>query len=169
MLIEFTDDKIFIYNKKKNIVIVENILPMIIVNNKIYDYLKLKRILRKIVYKYKLVNNFFKTKFNVLLFEKITPSEEYLYINLFDEAVNVKVNLLMVSSLLDDERHIMISGDILYYKSEVLRKLVSNRDYILVGNADISRYNTLEKWLEKKYNVNILKYENSENIIYSLV
>lgn len=167
MVIEFTDDKIFIYNKKTKKVIEENILPMIVVNNKIYDYLKLKKILSRIVYKYRLVNGFFKTCFDVVLFEKITPSEEYLYNNLFDGSI--KVNLVMASSLLDENVHIMISGNLLYYKEEVLRKIISNKDYILVGNADKYKYDTLEKWLQKKYDVNILKYENSQSLIYSLV
>ena len=48
-IFEFTDEEIKIFNKKKNILIKEKISSNIIVNNKLYDYLKLYNILLNII------------------------------------------------------------------------------------------------------------------------
>ena len=66
---ELTDNYILIYNHKTKEIIKEEIPYNIISNNKIYDYLKLNKIIIDIINKYKLLNSLFKTKINILIFE----------------------------------------------------------------------------------------------------
>ena len=66
---ELTDNYILIYNHKTKEIIKEEIPYNIISNNKIYDYLKLNKIIIDIINKYKLLNSLFKTKINILIFD----------------------------------------------------------------------------------------------------
>ena len=76
---ELTDNYILIYNNKTKEIIKEEIPYNIISNNKIYDYLKLNKIIIDIINKYKLLNSLFKTKINmkILIVKYSTKSSVY--------------------------------------------------------------------------------------------
>ncbi len=93
---ELTDNYILIYNHKTKEIIKEEIPYNIISNNKIYDYLKLNKIIIDIINKYKLLNSLFKTKINILIFENKTPTEIYLLKNLFKNLSNINMNKINV-------------------------------------------------------------------------
>lgn len=121
------------------------------------------------MYKYKLTNTFFKTRFYILLFEKITPAEEYLFKRLFNFISNVSLSLIYATNLFNRENHIFISGNILYYNNNVLKKLLEKKEYILIGNSDLKIYEKYKEYLIKKYKIQILTYENSNMIIYESI
>lgn len=121
------------------------------------------------MYKYKLTNTFFKTSFYILLFEKITPAEEYLFNRLFNFISNVSLSLIYATNLFNRENHIFISGNILYYNNNVLKKLSEKKEYILIGNSDLKIYEKYKEYLIKKYKIQILTYENSNMIIYESI
>ena len=162
---EFTDKEIKIYKTKKNILIKEMIPEKIIVNNKIYDYLKLVSILNKILVKYKIVNTLFRIHVKVLVFEKMSPSEIYLFKNAFKSITNAVVEIINVYRYFDSN-YIFISGETLYYGNKKLDNLKKG-EYVLVGNSD--NYENVRDYLIKKYKVKILEYENSNTIIYEKV
>ena len=60
--LELTDNYILIFNHKTNILSKEEIPCNIIINNKIYDFLKLNNIMYDIINKYKILNSLFKVK-----------------------------------------------------------------------------------------------------------
>ena len=122
---ELTDNYILIYNHKTKEIIKEEIPYNIISNNKIYDYLKLNKIIIDIINKYKLLNSLFKTKINILIFENKTPTEIYLLKNLFKNLSNININLIHVSSLFDN-KHLFISGNKLYYQDKKVERLNNN-------------------------------------------
>ncbi len=162
---EFTDKEIKIYKTKKKILIKEMIPEKIIVNNKIYDYLKLVSILNKILVKYKIVNTLFRIHVKVLVFEKMSPSEIYLFKNAFKSITNAVVEIINVYRYFDSN-YIFISGETLYYGNKKLDNLKKG-EYVLVGNSD--NYENVRDYLIKKYKVKILEYENSNTIIYEKV
>ncbi len=162
---EFTDKEIKIYKTKKKILIKEMIPEKIIVNNKIYDYLKLVSILNKILVKYKIVNTLFRIHVKVLVFEKMSPSEIYLFKSAFKSITNAVVEIINVYRYFDSN-YIFISGDTLYYGNKKLDNLKKG-EYVLVGNSD--NYESVRDYLIKKYKVKILEYENSNTIIYEKV
>jgi len=164
-IFEFTDEEIKIFNKKKNILIKEKIPSNIIVNNKLYDYLKLYNILLNIINKYKLNNHLFKINIKVLIFEEISPSEIYLYKLLFKELSNYKVSIIYIKDYFPSNT-IFISGKELYYHNKKLDKLKKDK-YILVGNSD--NFKDLKPSLENKYNITLLEYEKCNTIIYEKV
>lgn len=159
---EFTDNYINIYNKNKMILNTIPIKSNIIVDNKIYDYLKLINIIKDIVNKYKVINNIFKTKIIILNFEEYSPSENYLRRKLFKSIMNVDAKIVNIYELFDD-KHIFISGNIIYYKGK--SKITLKKDnYIIVGNS--INYNLIKEEIIKKYKINLLEYENSNTILY---
>lgn len=164
-IFEFTDKEIIIYNQKKKLLIKEIIPDKIIVNNKIYDYLKLINILNKIVNKYKVVNTLFRVNVKILLFEKMSPSEIYLYKNLFKNISNVIVEVINVYRYFD-ENYLFVSGDIIYFDNKPL-KLLKKGKYVLVGNSN--DYEIIRKKLMKKYKIEVFEFENSQTIIYEKV
>ena len=97
---ELTDNYILIYNHKTKEIIKEEIPYNIISNNKIYDYLKLNKIIIDIINKYKLLNSLFKTKINILIFENKTPTEIYLLKNLFKNLSNININLMTANAII---------------------------------------------------------------------
>ena len=164
-IFEFTDEYIKLYNKKNNLLIKEPIPLNIIVNNKIYDYLKLINILNKIVNKYKVINSLFRIKIKILIFEKLTPSEYYLFKNTFKFTTNIIVELINVNKYFKNN-YLIISGNLVYSNNKVLKKLYS-KEYILIGNSD--NFDLIKKNIENKYKVNLLEYENSDTIIYEKI
>ncbi len=164
-IFEFTDKEIKLYNQKKNILIKEIIPEKVILNNKIYDYLKLVNILGKIVNKYKIINTLFKVNVKVLLFEKVSPSEIYLYKNAFKSISNIGVEIINVYRYFDIN-YLFISGNIIYYDNKPLKNLKKG-EYVLVGNSN--DYDEIRNYLVKKYKINLLEYENSDTIIYEKV
>ena len=161
---EFTDNEIKIFNKKTKKLVIEKIPKDIIKNNKIYDFLKLTDKLNKIVYNYKIINTFFRIKIIILVFESITPTEEYLFKSLFVSFSNADVQLININNIFDN-RHLFISGDNLYYNNKKIER-ISKGEYILIGNYD--KYSSLKKKIEKN-NITLLEYENSNTIIYEKV
>ena len=164
-IFEFTDKEIKIYNQKKKVLIKEIIQDKIIVENKIYDYLKLVNELNKIVNKYKIVNTLFRIKVKILLFEKMSPSEIYLYKNVFKNIANVMVEVVNVYKYFD-YNYIFVSGDIIYFENKVLKTLKKDK-YVLVGNSN--NYEDIRYKLEKKYKIKVFEFENSQTIIYEKV
>ena len=164
-IFEFTDKEIKIYNQKKKCLIKEPIPERVIVNNKIYDYLKLVGVLNKIVNKYKVINTLFRIRVKLLLFEKMTPSELYLCKSAFKSVSNIAVDIINVYRYFDSN-YLFVSGNIIYFENKPL-KLLKKGEYVLVGNAD--NYKEIRTKLIKKYKVNILEYENSDMIIYEKV
>ncbi len=164
-IFEFTDKEIIIYNKKKKSLIKELIPENIIVNNRVYDYLKLVNIINKIVNKYKVNNTLFRVNINILVFERLSPSNIYLLKNAFKSISNFKVEIINVSRYFDNN-YIFISGDIIYYDNKVLKN-IKNGSYILIGNSD--HFQEYKKSLEKRYKIDILEYENSNTIIYEKI
>ena len=164
-LFEFTDRKINIYNLKKKILIEEAISPNIIKDNKVYDYLKLVSSLNKIVNKHNLINSLFRIKFKILIFERLSPSEIYLFKNLFNFTSNIIVEIVNVGKIFN-ENYIILSGDLIYYENRILKK-IKKGEYILIGNSD--NFNIIKNKLEKKYKIDCLEYENSRTYIYENV
>lgn len=164
-VLEFTDEKITLFNKKRKKIIEEEIPNNLIVKNKIYDFVKLEDTIYKIINKNNIIKNFFKTEIKILVYEKITPAEEYLYKKLFDSISNVNVKLVFVNNLLDGDNHIFVCGKEIYYQQNILKELV-NRDneYILVGNSD--KLELIKDKLIKRFKINILLYENSNTILF---
>jgi len=164
-IFEFTDASIKIYNSKSKKLIKEDIPLGVIKDNKIYDYLKLLSILNKIVNKHKLINSLFRVKVKILIFEKMSPSEIYLFKYSFKFTSNVVTEIVNVSKLFKGN-YLLVSGNIVYMNNKVLKKL-KKCDYILIGNSD--SFEDIKNSLEKKYQVRILEYENSDTIIYEKV
>ncbi len=162
---ELTDKEIKIYNQKKKILIKEIIPERIIVDNKIYDYLKFVNVLNKILNKYNIINTLFKVNVKLLLFEKLTPSEVYLCKSAFKSISNVSVDVINIYRYFDDN-YLFISGNILYFENKPL-KVLKKGEYILVGNS--SDYNEIREQLINKYKIKLLEYENSDMIIYEKV
>lgn len=162
---ELTDKEIKIYNQKKKILIKEIIPERIIVDNKIYDYLKFVNVLNKILNKYNIINTLFKVHVKLLLFEKLTPSEVYLCKNAFKSISNVSVDVINIYRYFDDN-YLFVSGNILYFENKPL-KVLKKGEYILVGNS--SDYNEIREQLINKYKIKLLEYENSDMIIYEKV
>lgn len=164
-IFEFTDNYINIYNKKTGELLNVAINSNIIVDNKIYDYLKLVNLLNEIVNKYKIINSIFKTKIIILNFEEVFPSEMFLRKNLFKKIINVNAKIINAYEILDD-RHIFISGNVSYYKGKVVDKL-NKKCYIVVG--DSSTKDKIKNSLIKKYKIKLLEYENSNTILYESI
>lgn len=164
-IFEFTDKEIKIYNQKKKILIKEMIPEKIIVDNKIYDYLKLVNILNKTLNKYKIINTLFRVHVKLLLFEKMTPSEIYLCKSAFKNISNIAVDVVNVYRYFDNN-YLFVSGDIIYFENKPLKTL-KKREYVLVGNSN--DYDDIREKLIKKYKINLLEYENSDMIIYEKV
>ena len=164
-IFDFTDNYIKIYNPKNKKLIKEPIEQGVIKNNKIYDYLKLVSILNKVLYKHRLVNSLFRVKVKILIYEKMSPSEIYLFKNLFRFTSNVITEIVNVNRYFKGN-YLLVSDNIVYENNKVLKKLKDN-DYILVGNSD--NFEEIKLFIEKKYKVNILEYENSDTIIYERV
>ena len=163
--LELTDNYILIFNHKTNILSKEEIPCNIIINNKIYDFLKLNNIMYDIINKYKILNSLFKVKINILLFEKSSQSEIYLIKNLFKNISNLTVEIIHPCTYFDNN-HLLTSGGKLYYQDKKVDKLL-NKDYILVGyNED---YQKLKSQILKKNNCKILEYENSYRTIFDKV
>lgn len=163
--LELTDNYILIYNHKTKKLLKEELQSNIIVNNKIYDYLKLNKKILEIINKYNLLNSFFKTKFNILVFEKLTPTEAYLLKTIFKSISNINVNLIHVNNLFDIN-HLFISGNILYFNDNRIDKL-TKKEYKLVGYNP--NYSNLKETISNKYNIKILSYENSSILIFDKV
>lgn len=166
IIIELNDEYINIYNKKNKKIYIEKIPPKIIINNKIYDYLQLTKILEIIFNKHNFFNSFFKTKITIILFEKPSPSEIYLINNLFKNISNVILKIKFVNDFFESN-HLIISGNIIYNNNKPIKRLNKNQNYILIGYYN--DYECLISKLEKKYKINILFYENSNTIIYELL
>ena len=164
-IFEFTDKEIKIYNQKKKTLIKEMIPEKIIVQNKIYDYLKLISVLSKIVNKHKIINTLFRVHVKLLLFEKMSPSEVYLCKSAFKSISNIAVDVVNVYRYFDNN-YLFVSGDVIYFENKPLEKLKKG-EYILVGNGN--NYDELRQRLIKKYKISILEYENSDTIIYEKV
>ena len=164
-IFELTDNAVKIYNQKKKTLIIENIPENIIKNNKVYDYLKLVTVLNRIVNKYKIINSLFRIKVKLIVFERLSPSEVYLYNNAFKSVSNIFVEIIDVNRFFNGN-FIFISGEIIYYDNKKLKNL-KRGDYILVGNSN--NYDKLKNDLIKKYKVNILEYENSNTFLYEKV
>lgn len=164
-IFEFTDKEIKIYNQKKKVLIKEMIPEKIIVDNKIYDYLKLVQVLNKIVSKYKIINTLFRINVKLLLFERMTPSEIYLYKSAFKSVSNIVVEVINVYRYFDSN-YLFISGNIIYYDNKPL-KYLKKGEYVLVGNSN--DYDSIRLKLVKRFKINILEYENSDTIIYEKV
>lgn len=159
-LFEFTDNYIIIYDKKQSKIIKEDIDQEIIVNNKIYDFKKLQILINRIVEKNKIINNIFKTNITFLLFEKMNPSEIYLYNHLFLNSTNINLQILYVNSLFK-ENIVLISGKKLYYNNHIISKNKINNKWIIVGYS-LNNYHDL-------FLNNLVTYENSDTIIYEKV
>ena len=164
-IFEITDKCINIYNQKKKELNKEIIPQNIIVNNKIYDFIKFVKELEKIVYKYKVINNLFKVKVTVIIFEKLNPSEEYLIKLAFNKVANINAQIIYVNQYFENN-YIFISGDLLYIHNHILNHL-NKGTYILIGNS-LNYFDYIKK-LTNKYKVKILEYENSNTIIYEKV
>lgn len=162
---EFTDKEIIIYHQKKKILIKEIIPENIIVNNQIYDYLNLVRVLNYIVNKYKIINTIFRIKIKILLFEKKSPSEIYLIRKAFQEIGNFNIREINPTRYFDNDA-LFISGKNVYYKGNKIKKLPKGK-YILIGNSD--NYDEIKKHLINKYHIDLYEYENSNTIIYEKV
>lgn len=163
-IIELTDKYIIIYDKKNKKIYKEAIPYNVIVNNKIYDFIKLNKILYNIFIKHNYLSHIFKIKVNILSFEKITPSEKYLIKNLLNNLSNINIDIVYPSELFDDN-HILISGNKLYLNNKELIN-PKNKEYIIAG------YNTTDEIINKielEYNIKLLKYENSTKTIYEKV
>lgn len=161
-ILELTDNYINIYDAKKNKLFREEINPNIIVNNKIYDYLRLNRYIRLIALKYKIINNLFKSSIYILSFFEITPSEKYLIENLFKNIMDVSIKIIYPYYLFD-KNHLFVSGKIVYYKNKVLDSKIKG-NYVIIGYSD--NIKSIKSQLETKYPVNILEYENGKTMIY---
>ena len=165
-IFEFTDNYIYYYDKFKRILYEEKIPNDIVVLNKIYDYIKLSKIINNVLNKQKLLNNMKKNIIGILLFEKISPAEQYLYKLLFNNITNIDVKFIYVSNYFD-KKHIFISGNLVYYEQELLNYNLNAGEYILIGNGfDI---NKIKSDLLIRMKINILLYENSNTIIYEKV
>lgn len=164
-IFEFTDECINVYNQKKQEMFSEFIPAKVIVNNKIYDYLKLVNIIENIVNKYKIINTLFRIKIKILIFEKLSPSEIYLFKNLFKYVSNVIVEIVNVNKVFNGS-YLFVSGNKVYYNNSVVNKL-KHQDYILIGKSN--NFNLLKSKLEEKYKISILEYENSETYIFENV
>lgn len=163
---EFTDKSIKIFNKKNNMLIIEPIPPNIIINNLVYDYVKLNSLLSRIFYKYKLISSFFKIKIKVIIFEMMSPSNIFLFKNAFNNITNLNVEIVNITRYFKDNT-IFISGNKFYYNEKPLKKLENKQEYYLVGNSN--QINEIKQKLENNYKINILIYENNNTIIYEKV
>lgn len=164
-IIELTDTKILIFNKRKRVLIIENIPSNIIVNNKIYDFIKLERIIKSIFSKNNLLNSLFKIKVNILIFEKLTPSETYLVKKIFDNISDINLEIIHPYTLFENN-YLFVSGNKLYYKDKQISKIPKGIYYLVGYSNDYERI--MEK-LEKEYNIEVYKYENSDYYIYEKI
>lgn len=164
-IFEFTDEYIIIYNKKTKKIQKEEIPNNVIKKNKIYDFKKLLIIINKLVDKYQVINNLFKTKLYILTFFKSSPVDIYLYEQLFKNISNINLKIVNAKSLID-EKVILISGNYLYLNNEIIEiNQIPNEQYILVGNSP--HFNALKEKLNKT--LNLYEYENSDTILYETV
>lgn len=92
-----------------------------------------------------------------------------MFNRLFNFISNVSLSFVYVNNLFNRGNHIFISGNILYYKNKVLKKLPEKKEYILIGNSDLKIYEKYKEYLIKKYKMQILTYENSNMIIYESI
>ncbi len=104
-----------------------------------------------------------------MLFEIVTPADEYLFSKLFSFISNVSLSLIYVSNLFKGDNHIFISGNILYYNNKALRNLIEKKEYILAGNSDIKTYEKYRDYLVNVKKIKVLTYENSNMIIYESI
>lgn len=163
--LELTDEYILIYNNKTKTLIKETIPYNIIKNNQIYDFIRLNKLLSKIIEKNKILNSFFKIKIRILIFEKKSPSEIYLVNKLFNSFLNINLELIYPSKYFDNN-HILVSGKVLYLNNKILKNL-KEREYIIIGyNED---YEKLQNNISKNYNILTYKYENSVSIIFDKI
>lgn len=163
---EFTNKNIKIYNKKTKKLIIEPIPSKIIVDNQIYDFVKLNRILSKIVNKYKLINSFFRIKIKIIIFEILSPSNLFLFKNVFNNIANLDVEVVNIAQYFEDNT-IFISGNRFYYQERSLKKLNNQYSYYLVGNSEKLDENI--NYLENIFKIRIFTYENNNTIIYEKV
>lgn len=131
----------------------------IIVNNHIYDYVRLKKIVYNITSKNNLVSSLFKVKYNILYFDKLKPCEVYLYNSLFNFISNVSIKFIDAFSLFDSDT-VIVSGKVPYYRGKWFNK--KQGDFTLVGAGFKS---IMEKYVNCKFYV----YENSETILYEKI
>lgn len=164
-IFELTDNYILIYNCRDKSLIREDIPLNIIRDNKIYDFLRLNGIIRFIVNKYKLLNSLFRVKIRVLLFERLSPSDVYLFRNIFRGISNVDVDIVHPFKFFDSS-HILISGDRLYCCDRILND-VSSSCVVLVGYSD--NYDGVLDFVASKYGVKALRYENSKYLIFDKI
>lgn len=114
-----------------------------------------------------MLNSFFAKKIAILLFEFISPAQEYLYKRLFLSKYNFKIKLIYVNELFNQKNIIYISGMRLYYKNDKNNKLKPGEDYLLIGNSPF--YNKIKNELINTKKVNLYEFENSSTIIYEKV
>ena len=164
-VLELTDEYILIYNKPKKLLIKESIPYNIIKDNKIYDYLKLNRIIEAIFTKHNLLNSLFKIKVNILTFEKLTPAETYLVKNIFRNISNTNLEIIHPWTMFN-ENHLLVSGNKIYYKNQVIKNL-NKKEYILIGYNE--NYEKIINELEKNYDIKVFHYENSQKIIFETI
>ncbi len=164
-IFELTDQEIIIYDKKRKKLIKEIISERIIVDNKIYDYLKFVKVLNNIILKNRIIKSIFRIKIKILIFEECSPSEIYLIKKAFNSISNFDTQIVYINRYFEDNT-IFISGKNLYYKNKVLKN-IKKGEYVLIGNTN--DYDYLKKTLTNKFKIELLEYENSNTIIYEKV
>ena len=109
--------------------------------------------------KNKIINGVFKTKIKILLFEKKTPAELYLYNELFNNS-NILIEIIYATNIIQGNI-IFRSGNYIYYYNKVINpnKLKDNK-YIIVGCLDNIMLNN---------KIKLLEYENSNTILYETI
>lgn len=163
--LELTDKYILLYNSKTNKLIKEPIPYNIIKDNKIYDIQRLNKTLLKIIDKHKVLNTFYKVNINILIYEKITPSESYIVKNILKNISNINLKIIHPSSYFDTT-HLLISGEKIYNNNKEIKEY-PKEEYILVGYTE--NYDKIINEIKTKNKTEIYKYENSKQIIFDKI
>lgn len=163
--LELTDKYILLYNSKTKTITKEPIPYNVIKDNKIYDIQRLKKIIIKIIDKYKLLNTLFKINIKILIFEKITPSEIYLVKNILKNFSNINIEIVH-PSIYFDQTHLLISGDKIYNNNKEIKEY-NKEEYILVGYNE--KYNEKISEISSQNKIKIYKYENSKQLIFDKI
>ncbi|MDD2504773.1 MAG: hypothetical protein PHF21_00700 [Bacilli bacterium] len=169
-----TDKKIYIYNKKTKDLQIKKNIEKLIKDNCIYDVKKTIKYLNNVVNREVINNKLFKIRIYFMISKNISPSELYCFKEVFKNVVNIKYEILFEEDFLNNSEEIIIWNEIIYLKyesfsvfSKKIKKTLCDKKYILIGDSD--NFAKFKKRLENITNTKIMEYENRKTILFERV
>jgi len=170
--LKMTDRHVYLYNHQTKELSKEPIPSKTIKNLKIYNVPKAIKILAKLTDK--IGYSLFKTKINILVSNKLTPAEYFLYDYVARHVPNIKYRFIKEESLLENKKEIIIWDEYLTINGVLTNvKQTSNynkrlsKECILIGISD--KYNEIQEKLSKPFKTTFLEYETGEVTLFERV